>query len=115
MHLPSAGALGRSLPVSALCCLLAAGLISCDGAEHREISATASDANELREPTVVASTQGVLDVLMIARPATVAQLAPLSPTALVYEICRRPADPSALCPAEGNSGPIRIVLTSAER
>jgi FtsP/CotA-like multicopper oxidase with cupredoxin domain len=55
--------------------------------------------DELREPPVISSVDGVLDLLMIAKSATIAQFTPYEPTGSVYEICRRPADLSAVrCP-----------------
>jgi L-ascorbate oxidase len=56
-------------------------------------------ADELREPPVVSSVDGILDLLVIAKAATITQFASYQPTGLVYEICRRPADPFAVrCP-----------------
>ena len=55
-------------------------------------------AGALVEPPVFASSHGVLDLLMIARPKPVSTLAVASPdgavlhpTGWVYEICPRPA------------------------
>jgi len=58
-----------------------------------------ASAAPLMEPQVFASTNGVLDILMVARPEHVPTLTPFNPTGWVYDICRRPADGSLSCPA----------------
>src|ERR1700722_10994657 len=61
-------------------------------------------ADELREPPVISSVDGVLDLLVIAKSATIAQLTPYQPMGMVYEICRRPADLSAVrCPGASDA------------
>ncbi len=54
--------------------------------------------SELKEPITIASENGVLDILMIAKSASVSTL-PSSPDGWVYEICKRPAAPVTSCPA----------------
>ena len=53
----------------------------------------------MREPRVFSSVDGVLDLLVIAKPAVIAQFAPYQPTGWVYEICPRPTDGTTQCPA----------------
>lgn len=68
-------------------------------------SGTAGAANFV-EPAVFASSNGVLDILMIARPKPIPSISftppgggsPIHPTGWVYEICKRPANPTG-CPA----------------
>ena len=61
-------------------------------------------ADELREPPLISSVHGVLDLLVIAKSATIAQFTPYQPTGMVYEICRRPADLSAVrCPGASDA------------
>jgi FtsP/CotA-like multicopper oxidase with cupredoxin domain len=61
-------------------------------------------ADELREPPVFASVRGVLDLLVIAKAATITQFSPYQPTGWVYEICRRPSDGTNQCPEIGATG-----------
>jgi len=61
-------------------------------------------ADELREPPVFASANGVLDLLVIARAAPLFQFAPYRPTAWVYEICPRTSDDARSCPARSARG-----------
>src|SRR5260370_32884957 len=68
-------------------------------------AAPAAVAGNFVEPTIFASSRGVLDLLMIARAkpvTTVALPSPdgdvIHPTGWVYEICRRPANEN-VCPA----------------
>jgi L-ascorbate oxidase len=58
-------------------------------------------ANELREPPTISSSGGALDLLVIAKAATITQFSPYRPIGMVYEICRRPSDGSEQCPAAG--------------
>ncbi|MDE2401250.1 MAG: multicopper oxidase domain-containing protein [Burkholderiales bacterium] len=58
----------------------------------------AADAANLVDLPVLTSTSGVLDVLMVARPATASTLTPLNPTSWVYDICPRPANGALSCP-----------------
>jgi L-ascorbate oxidase len=53
---------------------------------------------ELREPLTLRSERGVLDLLMVARPAPIPTLAPFAPVGWVYEICRRPSEDAEACP-----------------
>jgi L-ascorbate oxidase len=53
---------------------------------------------ELREPLTLHSERGVLDILMVARPAPVLTLAPFAPVGWVYEICKRPPRDADSCP-----------------
>jgi FtsP/CotA-like multicopper oxidase with cupredoxin domain len=69
--------------------------------------AGAGGPQPLQEMPVLASEHGVLDLLMVARPSAVPSLQPLVPTAaLVYEICRRPADGSETCPVPPGGEPL---------
>lgn len=56
-------------------------------------------AAELVDLNVLSSTNGVLDVLMVARPVTVGVFAPFAPTAWVFDVCYRPASGDR-CPAQ---------------
>lgn len=56
-------------------------------------------ADELREPAVVASSNGVLDLLIVAKAAVIPQFAPYVATGWVYEVCARPASGAENCPA----------------
>jgi L-ascorbate oxidase len=56
--------------------------------------------DELREPPAISSVDGVLDLLMIARSAAIAQFSPYETAGQVYEICRRPTYGAAQCPAD---------------
>jgi L-ascorbate oxidase len=68
------------------------------------LAATASahaGGNQLKDLPVIASSNGVLDLLMIAKGEPAPLLTPVVPTAaMVYEICPRPKDGSEQCPAE---------------
>jgi len=100
--------------------LAAAGIsatIVCSGATAR--------ADALVEPVVFASTDGVLDILMIARAKPVPTISfqppnqgmPINPTAWVYEICPRPASGNQ-CPSDGTTasdyGGIRLALKAGD-
>ena len=52
---------------------------------------------EIQEPYTLSSTNGVLDLLMIATAAPIPQLSP-EPTGFVYEVCQRPTNGSNTCP-----------------
>ena len=58
----------------------------------------AAHASPLADLPVLASKSGVLDILMVARAAQAATLAPFNPQAWVYDICRRPAGGAMQCP-----------------
>jgi L-ascorbate oxidase len=55
-------------------------------------------ASELREPQTLASHQGVLDLLMVARASPITTFMPFRPTGWIYDICRRPASGASSCP-----------------
>lgn len=57
-----------------------------------------ASADELREPPVLSSVDGVLDLLMIAKAAPLPQFGPNSTIGLVYDICHLPSDGSTQCP-----------------
>jgi FtsP/CotA-like multicopper oxidase with cupredoxin domain len=58
-------------------------------------------SNALKDLPVLASSNGVLDLLMIAKAEPATLLTPVVPQeAMVYEICPRPKDGSEDCPAE---------------
>ncbi len=72
--------------------LFAAALAVCTGLAH---------ASNLKDLPVFASSNGVLDLLMIAKAAPAPLLTPIVPTTVMaYEICPRPADGSETCPAQ---------------
>jgi L-ascorbate oxidase len=61
--------------------------------------ASSANAVELRNPPELDSLNGVLDVLMVAKAASVPSLAPFVPTGWVYEICLRSEAIDNECPA----------------
>jgi FtsP/CotA-like multicopper oxidase with cupredoxin domain len=63
---------------------------------------SAATANNLNEPITLTSNNGVLDILMIAKPAPIATI-PGKPTGWVFQICPRPSDNSNMCPAAAGS------------
>jgi FtsP/CotA-like multicopper oxidase with cupredoxin domain len=81
---------------------------------------TAGAANFV-EPAVFASSNGVLDILMIARPKPIPSISftppgggpAINPTGWVYEICKRPANATG-CPAGAGTvsdyGGVRLAL-----
>jgi FtsP/CotA-like multicopper oxidase with cupredoxin domain len=69
--------------------------------------AGAGGPQPLQEMPVLASANGVLDLLMVARASAVPSLQPVAPSAaFVYEICRRPADGSETCPVPAGGEPL---------
>jgi len=58
-----------------------------------------ASAVELQEPPVLESVNGVLDILMVAKAASVPTLAPFTPTGWVYEICLRSVSIADRCPS----------------
>ena len=85
----------------------------------------AAGAADLVEPAVFASSNGVLDILMIAKAKPVPSLAltppgggaPVNPTGWVYEICKRRANETA-CPAGSGTvaeyGGVRLALNQGD-
>lgn len=59
--------------------------------------------DELREPEVLSAVHGVLDLLVVAKAAPIAQFAPYHATGWVYEICPRPSDDARSCPTTSAS------------
>ena len=55
-------------------------------------------AVEIQEPPVISSVNGVMDLLMIAQATRMPTLTPMRPQGFFYNICRRPADGSEICP-----------------
>lgn len=56
-------------------------------------------AADLAELPVLASSNGALDLLMVARPAPISSLEPAaSPTGWVYDVCARPTSGELSCP-----------------
>ena len=55
-------------------------------------------AADLIEPPVFASRNGVLDILMIAKPSATSQFGLGAPLGWIYEICERPSDTATRCP-----------------
>jgi len=86
-------------------------------------AAPAAVAGNFVEPTVFASSRGVLDLLMIARAKPVTTIAlpspdgdVIHPTGWVYEICRRPANGN-VCPtgsAVADYGGVRLALQKGD-
>jgi L-ascorbate oxidase len=82
-------------------------------------------AQALSEPTVFASERGVLDILMIAKPAAIRSIsfkppdgsAAINPLGWVYEICRRPASGDN-CPQGAGTvaeyGGVRLALQQGD-
>ncbi len=70
-------------------------LVSC-------LASTILSGADLKEPITLASSNGFLDILMIAQAAPVNTL-PNNPTGWVFEICRRPLDNSNVCPPVANA------------
>jgi L-ascorbate oxidase len=81
-----------------LACLASCGQFNITSQSGSPLTGGSGAPDELREPIVLNSSKGILDLLVIAKPATLTQFAPYAPTGLVYEICRRPADGSNECP-----------------
>lgn len=76
-------------------------------------------AAELPELPVLASQDGVLDLLMVARSVPINSFGDLKPKGWVYDVCRRPADPDALeCPKGERQGDLyggtRLQLTPGD-
>ena len=85
---------------SVLSLVLLAALAACGGSDSTSAPATAAP-DELREPLVLSSKGGLLDVLMVAQAAPVSNFSPYKTTGWVYVICPRPQDGSNRCPAIG--------------
>src|SRR5271165_397928 len=60
--------------------------------------AGATRAATIQEPYTLTSSNGVLNLLMVAEAQTVPTLSPLNPTGLVYSVCLRPSNGSETCP-----------------
>jgi L-ascorbate oxidase len=85
---------------------------------------TTALAGDFVEPAVFASHDGVLDLLMIAKPKPVPSLSfvppegpPVHPVGWVYEVCRRPAGVDA-CPSGSSTvadyGGVRLALQKGD-
>jgi hypothetical protein len=59
----------------------------------------AAHAATIQEPYTLSSSNGVLNLLMVAEAQTVPTVSPLNPTGLVYSVCLRPTNGSETCPA----------------
>ena len=57
-------------------------------------------AADLQEPITLQSRNGILDILLVAKAATLPSLAPFSPTGWVYDICLNPHNGANNCPAK---------------
>jgi FtsP/CotA-like multicopper oxidase with cupredoxin domain len=90
------------------------------------LAATSSvQAAPLAEPPVFASSGGVLDILMVAKPKPIPTIsfsppsggAPINPVGWVYEICLRPASRNQ-CPVDATTvsdyGGMRLVLQAGD-
>jgi L-ascorbate oxidase len=64
--------------------------------------AAGARAAELQEPPVLDSINGVLDILMVAKAASVPALAPFDPTGWVFQVCRRAEAIGDDCPASSS-------------
>jgi hypothetical protein len=60
--------------------------------------AASAEAATIQEPYTLASSNGVLNLLMVAEAQPVPTLSPLNPTGLVYSVCLRPSNGSETCP-----------------
>jgi L-ascorbate oxidase len=60
--------------------------------------AGAAQADIIQEPYTLSSSNGVLNLLMVAEARAVPTLSPLNPTGLVYSVCLRPSDGAETCP-----------------
>lgn len=77
---------------------------------------TGAGAEPLREPPVLSSRDGVLDVLMLAR-ATPLELGGVRTTGWTYEVCMLPAADATACPP-GTAAPyggVRLALDPGDR
>jgi len=89
------------------------------------VAPTLAAADPLVEPAVFASSGGVLDLLMIARPKPVPTIsfsppdgsAAINPVGWVYEVCRRPAAGNE-CPQDATTvsdyGGVRLALNTGD-
>jgi FtsP/CotA-like multicopper oxidase with cupredoxin domain len=81
-------------------------------------SAFAASAAELQEPQVFTSSNGLLDIQIVARPGTITTLGSIQPTGWVYDICQRPLDGSLTCPAQSGTpnlyGGTRLALKAGD-
>jgi L-ascorbate oxidase len=97
---------------------LAAGLIACGQVAVTSQSGTTAAPDELREPATISSSNGILDLLVIAKAEKIAQFAPYQATGLVYEICTRPSDGANQCPANQSGanhyGGTRLQLSAGD-
>ncbi|MDI3565672.1 multicopper oxidase family protein [Bradyrhizobium sp. Arg816] len=85
----------------------------------------AAQADPLAEPAVFASSNGLLDLLMIARPKPVSAIqfvprnsgAAINPVAWIYEVCKRPPSGNQ-CPADSTTaadyGGVRLKLKAGD-
>jgi FtsP/CotA-like multicopper oxidase with cupredoxin domain len=60
--------------------------------------AATARADELVEPRVLSSKNGVLDLLMIAKTSAITTMAPYTPSGWAYEICELPSEKALTCP-----------------
>ena len=78
----------------------------------------AAHSAELAEPPVLASSNGVLDLLVVARAAPVVGFAPYATTGWVFDICRRPSNGANACPLVGANpnpyGGVRLKLQAGD-
>lgn len=85
------------------------------------LSSAVASAADLQEPITIASHNGLLDVLMVARAAAVPDISVPGHTTQgwVYEICRRPANNADSCPSStGESnyyGGTRLALMPGDK
>jgi FtsP/CotA-like multicopper oxidase with cupredoxin domain len=103
-----------------MCCLLAPATVFVNFIFSRQAA-----ADLLPEPQVFASEQGVLDVLMIAKPSPIPSIsftppgggAAINPVGWVYEVCRRPVSGDQ-CPAGAGTvadyGGVRLALQQGD-
>ena len=103
-----------------MCCLLAPATVFVNFIFSRQAAAAV-----LPEPQAFASEQGVLDVLMIAKPSPIPSIsftppgggAAINPVGWVYEVCRRPVSGDQ-CPAGAGTvadyGGVRLALQQGD-
>jgi L-ascorbate oxidase len=80
-------------PRTRLCAIAASGAAALAG------MAAGARAADLQQPPELDSVNGVLDILMVAKAASVPTLAPFDPTGWLYEICRRSDAVGDECPS----------------
>ena len=86
------GGLRRSVILAAL------GLLGLSGQTCLARADGLPPAVRITEPYTLTSTNGVLNLLMIARPATLTTLKPQQPQGFIYDVCVNPGNGATACP-----------------